>query len=173
MKRKLNRQQIQQNRRIAFAFLALIAFAAFLIGIFSSIEKDDSAPAKVRSAAMLTSQAVLSAQPELNLSQPSKYQATAYGPPWDAINGTGITYTGLPLNGPACVVAVDPEQIPLYSRITIFPNPHQQCKVYQALDIGGAIKGKRIDIYDWRGRESQYSWGLKEVQVRIVKPESK
>ena len=51
--------------------------------------------------------------------------ATAYGPPWDAINGSGVTATGLNLTAgqPAYEIAVDPSVIPLRSFAHVSPNP--------------------------------------------------
>lgn len=97
------------------------------------------------------------------------FVATAYGPPWDEMQGTGITSLGIPLNGVACVIAVDPSVIPYRSLVEISPDPHPECDRYQALDTGGAIVGSRIDFYDWRGREHQYAWGKRDVRLRIIK----
>jgi 3D (Asp-Asp-Asp) domain-containing protein len=51
----------------------------------------------------------------------------------------GVTYTGLPAG--YGTVAVDPQIIPLYSRLCI---PGYGLAV--AGDIGGAIKGRRVDL---------------------------
>ena len=69
-------------------------------------------------------------------------------PPWGGIGGDGITTTGLNLTArqPALEVAVDPRLISLGS-------------------YGGAITGKHVDIYDWRGRASQDAWGQCAVSV--------
>ena len=51
--------------------------------------------------------------------------ATAYGPPWDAINGAGVTATGLNLTAgpPAYEIAVDPAVIPLRELRARHPQP--------------------------------------------------
>src|SRR5690348_13851547 len=51
--------------------------------------------------------------------------ATAYGPPWNAENGTGVTATELDLTAgpPAYEIAVDPAVIPLRTFAHVQPNP--------------------------------------------------
>ena len=76
--------------------------------------------------------------------------ATAYGPPWDAINGSGVTATGLNLTAgqPAYEIAVDPSVIPLRSFAHVTPNPFGTPHAFYAGDTGGAILGRHVDIYD-------------------------
>lgn len=96
-----------------------------------------------------------------------KYSSTSYGPPWGGIQGTGITRTGVNLKGSPHVygVAVDPSRIALGSSLRIQPNPFGTRKPFRAFDTGGAIKGNRIDFYDWRGRGKQRGWGKRDVNV--------
>ncbi len=93
--------------------------------------------------------------------------ATAYGPPWGGIQGSGITATGLDLSAgpPAYEVAVDPRVIPLRGYVHITPNPFGTSSAFYAGDTGGAIVGRHVDIYDWRGRASQNAWGTRPVTV--------
>jgi 3D (Asp-Asp-Asp) domain-containing protein len=93
--------------------------------------------------------------------------ATAYGPPWGGIQGNGVTATGLNLTAgpPALEVAVDPSVIPLRSYVHVQPNPFATSSAFYAGDTGGAIIGKHIDIYDWRGRTDQNAWGERAVSV--------
>lgn len=100
----------------------------------------------------------------------TKFLSSAYGPPWTGINGTGVTATGKDLrNSPhVYIVAVDPRVIPLHTRMTINPNPFNAAAVFQAEDTGSAIKGNRVDFYDWRGRTSQYGWGMRTVDVNFI-----
>ncbi len=93
--------------------------------------------------------------------------ATAYGPPWDAENGSGITATGLNLTAgpPAYVIAVDPSVIALGSFKHVTPNPFSTAQAFYAADTGGAIIGRHVDIYDWQGRGAQDAWGVRHVQV--------
>jgi 3D (Asp-Asp-Asp) domain-containing protein len=93
--------------------------------------------------------------------------ATAYGPPWDAMNGSGVTATGLNLTAgqPAYEIAVDPAVVPLQSFEHITPNPFGTSHAFYAGDTGGAIVGRHVDIYDWRGRAAQDAWGVRHVNV--------
>jgi 3D (Asp-Asp-Asp) domain-containing protein len=93
--------------------------------------------------------------------------ATAYGPPWDAMNGSGVTATGLNLTAgqPAYEIAVDPSVIPLRSFAHVTPNPFGTPHAFYAGDTGGAIIGRHVDIYDWEGRAAQDAWGVRQVAV--------
>ena len=93
--------------------------------------------------------------------------ATAYGPPWDAINGSGVTATGLNLTAgpPAYEIAVDPAVIPLQTFEHVTPNPFGTRHAFYAGDTGGAIIGQHVDIYDWQGRAAQDAWGVRHVTV--------
>ena len=95
------------------------------------------------------------------------YNSTSYGPPWGGINGGGVTRTGVNLKGAPKMygIAVDPNQIALGSKVFVKPNPFNTNKVFTAFDTGGAIKGNRLDFYDWRGRSKQLGWGKRAVQV--------
>lgn len=96
--------------------------------------------------------------------------ATAYGPPWGGIEGGGQTATGIDLhNAPhKYIIAVDPSVIPLHSNVKVWPNPFGYTGTFAAEDTGGAIKGNRVDIYDWMGRANQDAWGRRGVSVQVV-----
>jgi 3D (Asp-Asp-Asp) domain-containing protein len=93
--------------------------------------------------------------------------ATSYGPPWGGIEGNGITATGVDLRSgpPTLEIAVDPTVIPLGSWFYVQPNPFGTVRPFYAADTGGAIRGRHVDIYDWRGRASQDAWGARPVTV--------
>lgn len=103
------------------------------------------------------------------------FQGTAYGPPWDTMNGTGVTSQGTDLRGQSGVgkyiVAVDPTVIPYGTKVKASPNPFGDPNiVFLADDTGGAFQGgvKKIDFFDWRGRSYQYKWGSRPVKVWAV-----
>jgi 3D (Asp-Asp-Asp) domain-containing protein len=100
-----------------------------------------------------------------------QYDSTAYGPPWTGIQGTGTTATGVNLRRSPHVygVAVDPALIPLGSQVYAWPNPFNRSGPFRAFDTGGAIRGRRLDFYDWRGRGSQNAWGHKMVRISLAK----
>ncbi|MFD1708142.1 ubiquitin-like domain-containing protein [Siminovitchia sediminis] len=88
--------------------------------------------------------------------------ATAYTA--DCNGCSGITATGINLkaNPNAKVVAVDPNVIPLGSKVWV-----EGYGYAVAGDTGGAIKGNRIDVHV--GSKGQaYNFGKKRVKVRIV-----
>ncbi|WP_042346870.1 LysM peptidoglycan-binding and 3D domain-containing protein [Bacillus massiliigorillae] len=88
--------------------------------------------------------------------------ATAYSETCDEC--TGITATGFNLkaNPGAKVIAVDPNVIPLGSKVYV-----EGYGYATALDTGGAIKGNRIDVYI--PNESEVNqWGVKQVKVQIL-----
>lgn len=97
------------------------------------------------------------------------YRTTSYGPPWGGIQGTGTaTAGGLTLNGGAprkYFVAVDPALVSYGSWLYIWPNPFRWRGAFLAADTGGAIRGRRIDFYDWRGRRHQNAWGTRAANV--------
>ena len=92
------------------------------------------------------------------------FEATFYTP----IGGQGdglTTYTGKRVHQ-GWTVAVDPRMIPLGSVIEVrFPDGED--KVLQALDTGGAIKGRHIDVFVWStGRAVKL--GVQRVQLRVL-----
>lgn len=89
-------------------------------------------------------------------------KATAYTAECDGCSG--ITYTGIDLNKDrnAKVIAVDPNVIPLGTKVYVEGYGHAV-----AADIGSAIKGNRIDIHLPTKKEA-FSWGVRNVNVTIV-----
>lgn len=59
------------------------------------------------------------------------------------------------------IVAVDPKVIPLGSLVKI------GSRTYKALDIGGAIRGKRIDIYMVKHEDARQFGVKKNILVNI------
>jgi 3D (Asp-Asp-Asp) domain-containing protein len=101
-----------------------------------------------------------------------QYLTTAYGPPWGGIQGAGITTSGgLAIGGGAprwYMIAVDPRLISHGELVHVWPNPFAWDGAFLAADTGGAIQGRRIDFYDWRGRLAQYRWGQREATAAPV-----
>ncbi|TFB21048.1 DUF348 domain-containing protein [Filobacillus milosensis] len=83
---------------------------------------------------------------------------------------TGVTATGINVansiyyNG-LRVIAVDPNVIPLWSKVEVKIGNNTFTAI--ALDTGGAIKGKKIDILT-DSTSDAYRWGRRSVQVRVV-----
>ncbi|MFY4776358.1 3D domain-containing protein [Metabacillus sp. RGM 3146] len=78
---------------------------------------------------------------------------------------SGITRTGIDLrNNPnQKVIAVDPAVIPLGSKVYVPGYGHAV-----AGDTGGAINGKRIDIF-MPNRSDALSYGRRTIEIKVVK----
>lgn len=88
--------------------------------------------------------------------------ATAYTAKCDGCSG--ITSTGVDLNSNpnAKIIAVDPNVIPLGSKVYVEGYGHAV-----AADTGGAIKGNKIDLHVPTKQEA-FSWGVRNVEVTIL-----
>ena len=101
---------------------------------------------------------------EVDPYQWSEFTITGYTAD-DPAQGTNSTvYTGFDLNetGDLPIAAVDPDTIPLYSIIEI-----KDVGAFVALDTGGAIKGKRIDIL-FEDKNDAYQFGVQERLVMVI-----
>jgi len=61
------------------------------------------------------------------------------------------------------VIATDPEVIPLYSIVEI-----KDMGAFISLDVGGAIKGNRIDIL-FDSKDEALEFGVKKLEVRVIR----
>ncbi|MFC0300180.1 LysM peptidoglycan-binding domain-containing protein [Virgibacillus soli] len=88
--------------------------------------------------------------------------ATAYTA--DCAGCSGITKTGIDLRNDrnAKVIAVDPNVVPLGSKVYV-----EGYGYAIAGDTGGAIKGNKIDIHVPTKKEA-YAWGVRTVKLTIV-----
>jgi 3D (Asp-Asp-Asp) domain-containing protein len=91
----------------------------------------------------------------------SGVEVTTYGGPWGGIDGTGMTASGINLEGDedAHEIAVDPNDIRLGS-LVFMPakdSPDNCAGPYLAADTGGAIIGRHIDVYKPGGAYSTFS----------------
>lgn len=89
---------------------------------------------------------------------------TSTGYTVQSAGGSGITATGINLkkNPNAKVIAVDPKVIPLGSKVYV-----EGYGEAIAGDTGGAIKGKKIDIY-FPTKGQAMNWGVRTVNVTIL-----
>lgn len=98
---------------------------------------------------------------EFRYTQEMELVATGYtAGPESNPDGTGLTYTGM--RAERGVVAVDPEIIPLYTRLYI-----EGYGFALAADIGGAIQGNRIDLC-FDTVEEALAWGVRPVTVYVL-----
>lgn len=77
---------------------------------------------------------------------------------------SGVTSTGINLNANPNqkVIAVDPNVIPLGSRVWV-----EGYGEAVAGDTGGAIRGNRIDIHV-PNKQAAYDWGVRTVEIKIL-----
>ena len=89
-------------------------------------------------------------------------KATAYTA--NCEGGSGVTYTGIDLkaNPDSKVIAVDPSVIPLGTEVYV-----EGYGYAIAADIGGAIKGNKIDVFI-PSESAAEDWGIKTVKVKIL-----
>lgn len=89
-------------------------------------------------------------------------EATAYGP--DCVGCSGITATGINVgaNPNMKLIAVDPNVIPLGSKVWV-----EGYGYAIAGDTGGDIKGNRIDVL-YPSEAAAYSWGRRTVKIRVL-----
>lgn len=98
--------------------------------------------------------------------QSDTYRVTAYCPCVKCCNKTdGITATGTRAQE-GRTIAVDPDVIPYGSTVLIY-SEHELVGIYIAEDCGGAIKGKRIDIF-YDSHSAAREWGVRECQVYVI-----
>ena len=100
------------------------------------------------------------------------FKASAYTSSAEENGGwAGLDYFGNPLK--VGTVAVDPNVIPLGTKlyITGYTTPYlpQGGMMAVATDVGGSIKGNRIDIFLPTTRDNAWNFGYQNVQVRILK----
>lgn len=72
-----------------------------------------------------------------------------------------VTYTGVTVRTGA--VAVDPNVIPLGTMLYV-----EDYGYAVAVDIGGAIKGNRIDLFSWEDHDTALMFGLQDRKVWIL-----
>ncbi|MDE8692446.1 3D domain-containing protein, partial [Faecalibacterium sp. DFI.5.82] len=78
---------------------------------------------------------------------------------------SGVTATGINLkaNKNAKVIAVDPNVIPLGTKVHV-----EGYGEATAADTGGAIKGNKIDVFV-PSKSDAINWGVRTVKVKVLK----
>src|SRR5699024_12236917 len=119
-------------------------------------EVEEAAPAEQEKAATTTE------EPKKQEGETYTMKATAYTAECDGC--TGVTKTGIDLNEDrnAKVIAVDPNVIPLGTKVHV-----EGYGEAIAGDIGGAIKGNKIDIHV-PTKDEAYQWGVRTVNVTLL-----
>ncbi|MHB1126271.1 MAG: 3D domain-containing protein [Bacillota bacterium] len=98
-----------------------------------------------------------------DVSQPLQVKATAYDACIKCTGKTdGITKSGTKAQ-PQHTIAVDPELIPLGAQVFI----PSLGGVFTAEDIGGAIKGNRVDVY-MNNHAEALQFGVQDLVVYVL-----
>lgn len=88
--------------------------------------------------------------------------ATAYTAYCEGCSGTTYSGQNLRANPNQKVIAVDPRLIPIGSRVWV---EHYGEAI--AGDIGGAIKGHKIDVFI-PSHDQAMAWGVKQVKIKVL-----
>lgn len=99
-------------------------------------------------------------------------KATAYSSAAGENGGWGaVDYFGNPLE--LGTIAVDPKVIPLGTKVLVTGHTHpglpKKAFVAEARDIGGAIKGNKIDIFIPGSPKSVREFGIQDVTLYFIK----
>lgn len=90
---------------------------------------------------------------------------------WVDQTATGFNLKGHSLESARCI-AVDPKVIPLGSKVELsFDEDYKHLNgVYIARDTGGAIKGKKIDLFmgDGVAKQDVINFGRRKVNVKLI-----
>ena len=89
--------------------------------------------------------------------------STAYTASCSGCSGHTATGIDLKSNPNAKVIAVDPSVIPLGTKVYV-----EGYGYAIAGDTGGAVKGKKIDVF-FPTKAEAYRWGNKQVRIKILK----
>lgn len=106
-----------------------------------------------------------------NYTKTATMKATAYSSAASENGGWGaVDYFGNPLE--LGTIAVDPDVIPLGTKVLVTGHSHpglpDQAFVAEARDIGGAIKGNRIDIFIPGSQQSVSEFGIQDVKLYFL-----
>ena len=88
--------------------------------------------------------------------------STAYTAHCNGCSGTTATGMNLRANPNAKVIAVDPNVIPLGTKVYV-----EGYGYAVAADTGSAIKGNKIDVF-LSSKSAAYRWGSKKVKIKIL-----
>ncbi|WP_240375822.1 peptidoglycan-binding protein [Bacillus piscicola] len=135
-------------------------------GAKSTTAKEPAAPKQeTKAAASAPKTAPEKAErPDSSQAQGRSLQVNATAYTADCNGCSGITATGVNLNANrhAKVIAVDPNVIPLGSKVHV-----EGYGTYTAADTGGAINGNRIDIH-MPSKSQALNFGRRSLQVTIL-----
>jgi 3D (Asp-Asp-Asp) domain-containing protein len=148
---------------------SLIAVVAISTAIGSSVMAEemtvdnDRKPEDIQLAAIKPSNSAEAAvKEEIKVEEQIIVAATAYTAECEGCSGTTKTGINLRENPDEKVIAVDPDIIPLGSKVYV-----EGYGYAVAGDIGGGINGHEIDIF-LSEEQDAVEWGRQQVKVAIV-----
>lgn len=74
-------------------------------------------------------------------------------------------------SGSAKAIAVDPNVIPLGSKVRLYFEDEQAQQyngIYTAVDTGAAINGNRIDLFFGQQNEEALEFGVRKAKLQII-----
>ncbi|RSL31666.1 peptidoglycan-binding protein [Salibacterium salarium] len=127
-------------------------------------EKQDNTASKKQTTAKDHSENVASESSQSTESEGRTINVSATAYTADCSGCSGVTSTGVDLNANpnAKVIAVDPDVIPLGSKVEI-----EGYGTYTAADTGGSIHGNKIDVH-MPNKSKAYDFGRRNVDVTIL-----
>ncbi|WP_175637959.1 G5 and 3D domain-containing protein [Metabacillus schmidteae] len=105
---------------------------------------------------------VLASRGDDSVSKEFYVNSTAYTANCNGCSGTTATGMNLRANPNAKVIAVDPNVIPLGTKVYV-----EGYGYAVAADTGSAIKGNKIDVF-LSSKSAAYRWGSKKVKIKIL-----
>jgi N-acetylmuramoyl-L-alanine amidase len=153
-------------KKILFSFIAVVAIST-AIGTSAMAEDmtvdNDRKPDDIQLAATKPSNSAEAAvKEEIKVEEEIIVAATAYTAECEGCSGTTKTGINLRENPDEKVIAVDPDIIPLGSKVYV-----EGYGYAVAGDIGGGINGHEIDIF-LSEEQDAVEWGRQKVKVAIV-----
>lgn len=126
-----------------------------------SAEKLEAQVSKPKSVEVKTSKDVSGTEKNIE-GRTLSVEATGYTAYCTGCSGITATGVNLKANPNARVIAVDPNVIPLGTKVYV-----EGYGYAVAADTGGAINGNKIDVH-FPTKEQAYNWGRRMVEVTIV-----
>ena len=162
--------KVNQTHAVALTLTGLLVLVAILVLELMHLSAQLAEHQARKQAAVETQKAIVEAlrarQTEVTVklravrTAPEKFEVTAYSQRAEENTADGITFTGLPVD--IGIAATDPSVIPLGSVIWV-----EGYGYAFVADIGGAIKGKRVDVFFHCTREA-LEFGRQMRKVKVI-----
>lgn len=128
----------------------------------NNVSKSEATNKNEKSDVVTKSKPTIEEQKSDEVAKELTVTATAYTANCEGCSGTTATGVDLKANPDAKVIAVDPNVIPLGSKVYV-----EGYGYATAEDTGGAIKGNKIDVFI-PSKDDALEWGRKQVTVKVL-----